>query len=63
MVQTNYRNKMNSILVPEMIGALVCLVGVVFIAVSLQAEPLPGRHFDADRTSCSGQAHWRRGLI
>ena len=36
MVQTNYRNKMNSILVPEAIGALVCLLGVVFILTGLK---------------------------
>ena len=29
MVQANYRNKMKSILVPEMIGALVCLLGTI----------------------------------
>jgi hypothetical protein len=36
MTQTNYRNKVNKILIPEAMGALVCFAGIMFIAVNFQ---------------------------
>ncbi|MDB5136406.1 MAG: hypothetical protein JWP37_3009 [Mucilaginibacter sp.] len=36
MTQTNYRNKVNKILIPEAIGALVCFAGIMFIVINFQ---------------------------
>jgi hypothetical protein len=36
MIQINYRNKINKILIPEAMGALVCFAGVVAILTGLQ---------------------------
>src|SRR5258705_13107893 len=36
MIQSDYRNKLQNILIPEVIGAFVCLVESLFILVNLQ---------------------------
>jgi hypothetical protein len=36
MIHTDYRNKLQNILIPEVIGAFVCLAGALFIIVNLQ---------------------------
>jgi hypothetical protein len=36
MTQVNYRNKLSKILIPEAIGAFVCLAGLLFILINFQ---------------------------
>ena len=36
MTEVNYRNKLNKIMIPEAIGALVCFAAAFFIAVNFQ---------------------------
>jgi hypothetical protein len=36
ITQSNYKNKLSRILIPEIIGAFACLAGILFILVSFQ---------------------------
>lgn len=36
MTETNYRNRLNKIYVPEIIGSLVCLAGVMYLLANFQ---------------------------
>ncbi len=36
MTEVNYRNKLNKIMIPEAIGALVCFAGAFFIVINFQ---------------------------
>ncbi len=41
MTQLNYRDKLNKILIPETIGALVCFAAILFILTGLQSLNTP----------------------
>ena len=36
MTNSNYRNKITKVLIPEVIGSLVCFAGILFILINLQ---------------------------